>query len=35
VYYGGKAVLAVPEDIADDLSDLTLDVSDEGIFVLA
>lgn len=35
VYYDDKAVLAVPEEIAGELSDMTLDVSKEGIFVLA
>jgi hypothetical protein len=34
VYYDDRAVLAVPEEITGELSDLTLDVSKEGIFVL-
>jgi len=34
VYHHGNAVLAVPENIASELSELTLDVSGEGIFVL-
>lgn len=35
VYYDGRAVLAMPEEIAGELSDMTLHVSKEGIFVLA
>ena len=35
VYCRGNAVLAVPEHMANELSNMTLDVSDEGIFVLA
>lgn len=35
VHYEGNAVLAVPDQMARELSSMTLDVSDEGIFVLA
>ena len=35
VHYDGNALLAVPEEIAGELSDMTLRVSKEGVFVLA
>ena len=35
VHHDGRPVLAVPDEIAGELSDLTLHVSKEGIFVLA
>ena len=35
VHHDGKPVLAVPDEMADELSDMTLHVSKEGIFVLA
>lgn len=34
VYHDGSPVLAVPTEITDEVSELTLDVSDEGVFVL-
>ena len=34
VHYRGQSVVAVPEDVADDLSGKTLDVSDDGAFVI-
>jgi hypothetical protein len=35
VFHQGIPVLAVPSDVAKALSSMTLDVSDEGIFVIA
>lgn len=35
VYYKGQSVVAVPEDVADALSSKTLDLSDDGTFVIA
>ena len=35
VHYKGQSVVAVPEDVADDLSGKTLDLSDDGMFVIA
>lgn len=35
VHYRGQSVVAVPEDVADDLSGKTLDLSDDGTFVIA
>ena len=35
VVHCGSPVVAVPNEIADELSDMTLDVSREGVFVLA
>lgn len=35
VYYRGSAILAVPGHIADEVSAMTLDLSEEGLFVLA
>jgi hypothetical protein len=35
VRYCGRPVVAVPDEIAGELSDMTLDVSKEGVFVLA
>ena len=34
VHYDGRPLLAVPDEIAGELSDMTLHVSEEGIFVL-
>ena len=35
VVHCGSPVVAVPDEIAGELSDMTLDVSKEGVFVLA
>ena len=35
VHHCGSPVVAVPDEIAGELSDMTLDVSKEGLFVLA
>lgn len=35
VHHKGQSVVAVPEDVADDLSGKTLDLSDDGTFVIA
>jgi hypothetical protein len=35
VHYDGNAVLAVSDEMAGELSDMTLRVSEEGVFVLA
>jgi hypothetical protein len=35
VHHRGQSVVAVPESVADDLSGKTLDLSDDGSFVIA
>lgn len=35
VYHDGAAVLAVPQEFAGEVSEMTLDVTDDGMFVLA
>jgi len=35
VFHEGIPVLAVPNDVAKELTSMTLDVSDEGVFVIA
>lgn len=35
VHHKGQSVVAVPEDVADDLSGMTLDLSTDGTFVIA
>jgi hypothetical protein len=35
VHDGGQSVLAVPEDVADDLEGKTLDLADDGSLIIA
>lgn len=35
VHHGSQSVLAVPEDVASDLEGKTLDLADDGTFVIA